>query len=131
MKHFDSTPCIIMALNFVDEYDVSEFDYLASQFGVDPKEVEGRFNGELETSWVIDVHNYTPQIELAKQLARKYDQGGFLYLDNQRNAYMFTRADDDYEREYAGKFVAVNPNLALQLNEYTHDPKTGNYWVIR
>lgn len=131
MNNQSHIPLILLALNSAS--DLEEKGILEGHFpGRKVKHVKGAWKGKEEDSYLIETDLYNQEdLEQARAICRVYDQEAFLYLDNQRNAYLYSKDDSDFNMgRHKGHFVTAGVYFAKQHGNYTFDPSTETYWVI-
>lgn len=124
----DLNPAVyILALNSGKGIN-KELDIINQALNLNAKEVKGCYKGELENSYVILADETTRKAVLA--LAKVYAQESVLYLDATRNATLLRPACFSPPK-YIGQFISVPKVVALEQENYTYDPNTDKYYIIR
>ena len=99
-------------------------DLINGDFGF--KVVNGHYKGRSEISYAVVCLNNEALEELIS-LSDKYGQDCILYRDENDNA----RLESLTGTEYLGKMVQATEYTATESDNYTYDPTTGGYYVVR
>lgn len=86
--------------------------------------VVGAHEGARENSVIVHQDN----IDIARELASQYDQGTILVVDENRNAQV-QKLDGTVVAK--GAWVRKPHHEALGAQDFTFDPVTGNYYIVR
>jgi len=123
MRNNNETPLYILALN-TGSREEDELTFVRA-FGMQPRHVIGRYQGEDEDSYILSASHATREHVLT--IAKEYGQEGVLYLDNQRSAWLLYT--DNQEDEYIGEFVSTSKENAEKQDAYTKVEH--KYYVVR
>lgn len=87
----------------------------------------GRYNGKDEVCFMLSRHLASDAVW---QLLEDYGQESYLWLDNQRSAWLCRVGDDGAnDPEYMGRFVGADKLTAERSEGFTEIG--GNYYVVR
>lgn len=124
MRTNSHTPAYIFAVN-----NTAIIENLRAD-GIVLKDLQGSYKGQREDSWLIDANDWHA-IELPATLADD-GQESVLYLDNQRNAWLYF-AEDGYafgaKAVHLGPFREAHVTMATLRDAWTRDLSTGKYYV--
>lgn len=117
-------PLVILAIN-TDSYgnDIKAIQEFIPNYN--RLAVHGVYKGDKELSYIIEVDD---NLDTIQALSNKHKQECVLYLDNQREAYLIY---PDGSKEYIGSFVSASKALAIQQDNYTYNPETDTYYIVR
>ena len=113
-------PFYIFALNTNEEYEKNILCHEGltnTQF----KELQGMYKGKSEISYLVDADFEN----IAKKLAKEYNQETILYVDETRDTFLLWTKD--WSQEKLGKWQRVNN--VLGRDNYTIDLSTGVAYV--
>lgn len=89
------------------------------------KQVNGRYNGNDERSWLV-LFNGPIQLKELFAVAKQYKQESILVVDSERNAELLYM--DDGRREKVGRFKSVKECCAKAGDNYTYCPQLDTYY---
>jgi hypothetical protein len=112
----------IPSLNYKNSLEVENF---LQNLGIAFKVVKGCYKGQVENSYVVSSKHETKILELAAD----YNQESILQVDAVKNSSLRFLRDGSIER--LGKFVKVEKEEALELDNYTYDFHTSSYFVVK
>lgn len=143
------TPIVFFALN--QESVVKDLEFLASK-GIDTTQVRsgftGSWEGETERSYFVTEDFFNDNAEALHNALVETDQDAVLYLDNQRNAFVFEiyaafklvvekelghsvcgNFGDVTEASHVGTWKQVNPTILPTLKGWTRNDATNTYYA--
>ena len=90
------------------------------------KEVTGCYKGTVETSYMVGVRQ--KDIATLLDIAERYEQESILFRDANKDCQLlFVRG----QGERLGQMVKVDESVAKELENYTYDDETGDYYAIK
>lgn len=101
---------------------VSECEQALYIAGVQFKRVEGCFQGNKETSFVVPaVHE-----KFIRKLCDKYNQEYYLFINKQRQATLISHNST----RVIGKFVRICKHELSTYDSWTYDSAANQYWAV-
>ena len=128
MRNNNYEPIVILALN----KDTISDDYIEIAEVLDLykiKRLKGKYThddgtGIIENSYIIPLLHVT--VSDCIRLARDNKQESILYIDNQREAWLYYCNDGIWS--HLGSFTRVSKDYALKQDNYTLDNSSNNYY---
>ena len=120
-------PAFIFALNTgsITERQIVETVFLRSRI----KTLTGSWEGKEEQSYfvVTSLEDTDHDLELVRKLCHKHDQDAFLFLDNQRSAFLYSKDNGYTAFKHLGRFLPVSEATAKKQKAKT---STSNVWLL-
>lgn len=126
MRHNALAPLYIVALNTGSQADDLR---LLRSVGIEHEGLaRGSYKGQEEDSYILSAENF---LKIRPKLAER-DQESVLFLDNQRNAYLYV-VEDGYKagpnQVWIGEWVEVPETVAVRHEAWTRTQ--GRYFIAR
>lgn len=125
MQINDFQPIVILEVN---SESIEQDKAIISEFLGKPYKREnmlGCYNGTESPSYIIEVTSENP-LGAILEFAENNNQESILYLDNQRNAYLYYT---DGGIVSLGRFISTNEIVAKSKDCWTYNPETKVYYI--
>ena len=92
------------------------------------KALEGCYNGEVEKSYLVVLHDEFHDLAVIERMAEGFDQECFMVCDTERYCRL-VYMDRERPAKHIGQLREVPKFHAVLQSDYSYDPETKKYWV--